>query len=93
MPKDEQFNKPNLPVAVLLEGNFTSAFISRKPTAKLLEQQRIGNGVFKEKGETAKMIVIGDGDMIKIMWIRKGKYIRWEQIILRNIYSGIKIFY
>lgn len=73
MPKDEQFNKPNLPVAVLLEGNFNSAFISRKPTAQLMEQQRIGNGAFKEQGEAAKMIVIGDGDMIKNYVDQEGK--------------------
>lgn len=65
MPRDEQFNKPELPVAVLLEGNFTSAFSARKPTAQLMQQNRLGNGVFKEKGLPAKMIVIGDGDLIK----------------------------
>lgn len=73
MPKDEQFNKPNLPVAVLLEGNFTSAFIARKPTAHLMEQQRLGNGPFREHGAPARMIVVGDGDMIKNYVDAEGK--------------------
>lgn len=73
MPKDEQFNKPHLPVAVLLEGNFISAFSARKPTARNFQEQRLGNGVFKESGVNAKMIVVSDGDMIRNYVDENGK--------------------
>ncbi len=73
MPRNEQFDKPELPVAVLLEGTFPSAFTARKPTAKLFEQNRIGNGAFAEKSLPTKQIVIGDGDMIRNYVDKDGK--------------------
>jgi len=65
MPTDEQFNKPNLPVAVLLEGEFPSAFSTRKPTAKAMERRRLGNGPYAERSLPTKQIVVSDGDMIR----------------------------
>ena len=65
MPTDEQFNKPNLPVAVLLEGEFPSAFSTRKPTAKAMERRRLGNGPYAERSIPTKQIVVSDGDMIR----------------------------
>lgn len=66
-PTDAQYNKPNLPVAVLLEGNFSSAFKSLKPTANKLHQSGFGyqDTKFLEKGLPSKQIMIGDGDLIK----------------------------
>jgi gliding-associated putative ABC transporter substrate-binding component GldG len=66
-PRDDQFNKPNMPVAVLLEGNFSSAFKSLAPTAKQLHDAGYGyrDTVFIQKGAAAKQIMIGDGDLIK----------------------------
>jgi len=66
-PTDQQYNKPNLPVAVLLEGKFPSAFKSLKPTAARLHQSGFGyqDGKFLESGVGSKQIMIGDGDLIK----------------------------
>ena len=53
----EGYEKGNFPVAVLLEGSFTSAFKNRvKPIAQLQS---------KEQSEPNKMIVISDGDIIR----------------------------
>ena len=51
------YEKGNFPVAVLLEGSFTSAFKNRvKPIAQLQS---------KDQSEPNKMIVISDGDIIR----------------------------
>ncbi len=59
-PDTKQYNKPNLPVAVLLEGNFQSDFKNRVPEA-IATAPEIG---FKEKSDSTKMIVVADGDVI-----------------------------
>lgn len=60
IPEEAEFNKPNLAVAVLLEGKFPSAFRNRMITG-------IPNTGFKPKEESrkTKMIVIADGDIIR----------------------------
>jgi ABC-2 type transport system permease protein len=60
-PKPEQFNRPHMPVAVLLEGEFESVFKNRLTT--MIKEDGIIN--FKEDGRKSKMIVISDGDMIR----------------------------
>lgn len=56
------FNMSNLPVAMLLEGKFTSAFQHRL-APEMLENQVIA---FKEKCDTTNsMIVVADGDIIR----------------------------
>lgn len=60
-PKPEQFNRPHMPVAVLLEGEFESVFKNRLTT--LIKQDR--DIKFKADGRKSKMIVISDGDMIR----------------------------
>jgi gliding-associated putative ABC transporter substrate-binding component GldG len=55
------FNKPNVPVAVLLEGKFQSLFANR-----LTQQQKdafAGPGAFASSSPDNKMIVISDGDI------------------------------
>lgn len=60
-PPQSYFNKQNLPVGVLLEGNFESAFKNR-----LLPKERRGEEIkIKEKGDYTQMLVIGDGDIIR----------------------------
>ncbi|MEQ9064300.1 MAG: gliding motility-associated ABC transporter substrate-binding protein GldG [Vicingaceae bacterium] len=60
-PQKEQYNKSNLPTAVLIEGKFNSVFRGR-----LTERFMSGKEIqFKETGKLAKMIVIADGDIIK----------------------------
>ena len=57
-PEQAEFlNKGNIPVAVLLEGNFRSAFENRVMPFQ--------DKSFQSLGKTNKMIVISDGDVIK----------------------------
>jgi len=60
-PKPEQFNQRNLPVAVLLEGEFGSVFKNRLPP-QIRDSREIA---FKERSVPTKMIVISDGDIIR----------------------------
>ena len=58
---DKSFNKKKLPLAVLLEGKFTSAFANRIVAKKELEP-----GLrFIEQSEPNKMIVVADGDIVR----------------------------
>lgn len=56
-PNKETFSKDSVPVAVLLEGEFTSAFANR-----IVE---LGNVKAIKKSKPTKMIVVSDGDVIK----------------------------
>jgi len=58
VPDERRFNKQHVPLALRLEGKFTSAFTGRlAPT---------GNFPFLTEGEkSTKMIVVGDGDIVK----------------------------
>ncbi len=60
-PDEREFNKSHLPVALLLEGRFPSAFRNR------ITDNLIKNQSFKVKTESSqtKMIVIADGDIIR----------------------------
>lgn len=60
-PDPRQFPQANVPVAVLMEGQFTSLYKNRIPPA-IAESKEIG---FKEQGVDNRMVVIGDGDMIR----------------------------
>lgn len=60
-PDMATFNKPNMPVAVLLEGTFRSNFVNR------LSSEFADNKDFKflESSKPTKMVVISDGDFIR----------------------------
>ncbi len=60
-PDKRQYNRPNLPIAVLLQGKFKSVFQNRIPPV-IRDNKEI-----KFKGESKKnsMIVVSDGDIIK----------------------------
>lgn len=60
-PEMATFNKPYMPIAVLLEGEFKSNFVNR------LSPEFENNEGFKfiEKSKPTKMIVISDGDFIR----------------------------
>jgi gliding-associated putative ABC transporter substrate-binding component GldG len=60
-PDEKDFNKSNLPVAVLLEGVFPSAFINRM-TSNLTDDKNL---MVKTKSSQTKMIVIADADIIR----------------------------
>jgi gliding-associated putative ABC transporter substrate-binding component GldG len=58
-PQPEQYKLSHLPVAYLLEGQFTSLYENRMtPEAK----SKVG---FKEAGKPSKVIVVGDGDFAR----------------------------
>lgn len=60
-PETKLFNKPELPVAVLLEGEFHSVFKNRIPE-EIANNKEID---FRTKSVANRMIVISDGDVIK----------------------------
>ncbi len=62
-PEDEKFRQADIPVAMLLEGSFTSLYRNRISTA--LSDSLSGYGLpFRDKSLDAKIIVVGDGDMV-----------------------------
>ncbi len=60
-PDPKLFPIANVPVAVLMEGTFTSLYKNRIPPA-IAESREIG---FKEQSLPGRMVVIGDGDLIR----------------------------
>lgn len=60
-PEMATFNKPKMPIAVLLEGEFKSNFVNR------LSDEFAKNKEFNflEKSKPTKMIVISDGDFVR----------------------------
>ncbi|HMT74186.1 MAG TPA: gliding motility-associated ABC transporter substrate-binding protein GldG [Chitinophagaceae bacterium] len=62
-PEDEKFRQNAIPVAMLLEGKFTSLFRNRIMKAQLdsLAAQGIS---FKDESPDNKMIVVADGDIV-----------------------------
>jgi ABC-2 type transport system permease protein len=68
-PNDREFTRSSLPVAVLLDGRFRSAFKNRPVPALTGESDY---KILEESPET-KMIVIADGDIIRNEVRRSGK--------------------
>jgi ABC-2 type transport system permease protein len=60
-PDPKMFPHKEVPVAVLLEGDFTSLYKNRIPPL-IAENSEIG---FKESTTGGKMVVVSDGDMIR----------------------------
>lgn len=59
------FNKPYLPVAMLLEGKFNSLFANRLTAARKDSLQQVTGRPFLASGATeAKIIVVADGDIV-----------------------------
>lgn len=63
VPEDEKFKRDAIPVAMLLEGQFTSLYTNRLSKSQLDTLAAIGIG-FKNSSENNKMIIVGDGDMV-----------------------------
>ncbi|HUH48008.1 MAG TPA: gliding motility-associated ABC transporter substrate-binding protein GldG [Arenibacter sp.] len=82
-PAKEQYTEGNKPLAVLIEGNFTSTFTNRVKPIKLKD--------IREKGPDNKMIVIADGDIIKNQ-IRNGRPLELGYDKWTNSYYGNKEF-
>lgn len=65
-PNPQYYNQPHLPVAVLLEGQFQSLYTNRLSPEFLAMGDSVGGLKFVDHSDTAgKMIVIGDGDIIR----------------------------
>jgi len=61
--EDEKFKQYGIPVAVLLEGKFTSLYRNR--TSQVQKDTLKADGIpFREMSAENKMIVVGDGDMV-----------------------------
>jgi ABC-2 type transport system permease protein len=63
VPQDEKFRQNAIPVAMMLEGSFTSFFNNRLGKAKLDSMSASGLP-FIPSIKDGKMIVVGDGDMV-----------------------------
>ena len=59
-PDKNQFSSPNIPIAVLLEGIFESAFQNRS-----IHEYSEDNTSFKKVSKPNKMLVVSDGDIIR----------------------------
>ncbi|HRH61320.1 MAG TPA: gliding motility-associated ABC transporter substrate-binding protein GldG, partial [Chitinophagaceae bacterium] len=62
-PEDALFKQKNIPVAVLLEGNFTSLFRNRISQQQSDSLQAYGSP-FKAESSDNKIIIASDGDMV-----------------------------
>ena len=67
-PDPRLFTKSNLPVAVLLEGKFLSAYHNRLPS-EIEHSPEIG---YRDRSVFTKMIVVSDGDVISNYISKKG---------------------
>lgn len=64
-PNRRDFNKKFLPVAVLLEGQFTSLFRNRLDENTQMAIQKVSGRPFKNNSDTInKMIVVSDADVV-----------------------------
>lgn len=63
----EVFNKSGLAVAVLLEGQFRSAFANRPLNVEGFSRQQ-----FRQQSEPTRMIVVSDGDIIRNQFRQNG---------------------
>jgi ABC-2 type transport system permease protein len=62
-PEDAKFKSNAIPVAMLLEGKFTSSFINRIAKSQL-DTLAASGSPFKETSADNKMIVVADGDIV-----------------------------
>ncbi len=60
-PDRREFNNPHQPVAVMLEGEFTSVFANRIISG-IIGREDPG---FRESGQNTRMLVVADGDIIR----------------------------
>jgi ABC-2 type transport system permease protein len=79
-PDQQLFNQANIPIGVLLEGSFNSAFTNRMTS-------QYGFSQILEKGAPSKMIVIADGDIIKNKVRKRGGQIQIQPLGFDQ-YSG-----
>lgn len=88
-PNFRENNNPHQLMGVLMEGNFTSNFSNRLPDT-LLNDPDIA---FRDKGKHSKMVVIGDGDIIRngVQQTREGLMIQplgYDEYAKRVVYDN-----
>ena len=81
--KPDKYNKSQLPVAVMVEGNFESLYKNRV-SEEMNSVLKTIDAEFKEKSSKTSQIFIGDGDIIKNLY-RDGRispigFNKWEGI-------------
>lgn len=59
-----KYNKKNIPVALLLEGKFSSMFANRAGKAQIDSLQAYGQQLKKESDGNGKVIVVSDADIV-----------------------------
>ncbi len=64
VPEDAKFNKKDIPVAVLLEGSFSSLYRNRASKSQLDSLKVAGTPFLQQGSKEAKIIAVADGDMI-----------------------------
>lgn len=85
-PDYRQFRESYLPVAVLLEGRFTSLYKNRIPPTVATDT----NIAFKDISKPTKMIVISDGDIFKNAVVKNGNVYPLEYDRYTNQFFGNK---
>jgi ABC-2 type transport system permease protein len=63
-PEDAKFKKSDIPVAILLEGKFTSIFRNRISKSQIDSLNASGSPFVDINKDVNKMIVVADGDMV-----------------------------
>ena len=63
-PEDEKFKTADIPVAVLLEGRFSSMFRNRLSQAMTDSLEKYGDDFQPQNITADKMIIVSDGDMV-----------------------------
>ena len=71
-PDHAQFSQKHIPLAVLLEGEFTSVFKNRIAKQTMTMIDTLPNINYRDKSVATKMIVIGDGDVIRNGFDKRG---------------------
>jgi gliding-associated putative ABC transporter substrate-binding component GldG len=70
-PQDEKFKKSDIPVAMLLEGSFTSLFRNRI-SRQMMDSLSSYNTPFLSSSNNTKIILVADGDMVLNDFISPG---------------------
>ena len=93
-PDPSKFNRPHLPLAVLLEGQFSSFYAGRVSPEMKAGLKQIGRDVLSATPKPNKMLVVSDADFVRAVTNRKtGKvhdlgYNTWEH----NVFQGNRQF-
>ena len=72
-PEASWFNKSEVPVAIMAEGKFSSAYANRVSDEMSASLQKVGKP-FKNESVENKMVVISDGDVAKNLLTAEGGY-------------------